>query len=530
MFIIGINIFAQNDGLFNNLRRAQRRVNAHTIKAAVAEFDESTRVPAQGSNGDQEQYPDLRGNFGKSLAHLDTGFINQSSYLSMVRALQSGLNSDFNVITLGTGSVKLVNPQASLAFSLEGNDSWINFIPPAPRFTSDQAAGEMVELYWTVTLRDVPFNDFDTNANAAAAIADLNSLTDFFGPKINGMVTDQTLLRGNAPGELVGPYISQFLYLTIPYGSTTISPNQTVPVPGSTNNFITSLNDWFTVINGGLTGDAITYDPTQHFIRTPRDLSEYVHKDTPGQAIRNAALILNSFGANALDRSNPYLGNPTQVGFATYGIGYILSLVQYAAEDGLKGAWYQKWQVNRRLRPEEFGFYIQQQIVNGTSLNIASQLIDSPILPQIFSEYGTYLLPQAYPEGCPSHPSYPSGHAVFTGAGVTILKAYFDETFEIPSPVEPNAGNSALVAYAGTPLTIGGELNKLASNIALGRDHAGIHYRSDGWYGMLLGEAIAIDILNNESFLNNENFGGYTLTKFDGTTITVGAKKTVLRS
>src|SRR5262249_446464 len=32
--------------------------------------------------------------------------------------------------------------------------------------------------------------------------------------------------------------------------------------------------------------------------------------------------------------------------------------------------------------------------------------------------------------------------------------------------------------YTGAALTVGGELNKLASNIALGRDAAGVHYRS----------------------------------------------------
>lgn len=82
-----------------------------------------------------------------------------------------------------------------------------------------------------------------------------------------------------------------------------------------------------------------------------------------------------------------------------------------------------------------------------------------------------------------------------------------------------------MVNYSGT-LTIGNELNKLASNISLGRDHAGVHYRSDGYQGMLLGEQVAIDVLNNETFLFNEDFEGYSLTKFDGTKITIGGKRT----
>lgn len=66
---------------------------------------------------------------------------------------------------------------------------------------------------------------------------------------------------------------------------------------------------------------------------------------------------------------------------------------------------------------------------------------------------------------------------------------------------------------------MGGELNKLASNVGLGRNAAGVHYRSDGIEGLKLGEAIAIGILQDYREIYNENFGGFTFTKFDGTRI-----------
>ena len=76
--------------------------------------------------------------------------------------------------------------------------------------------------------------------------------------------------------------------------------------------------------------------------------------------------------------------------------------------------------------------------------------------------------------------------------------------------------------YTGSDvLTVGGELNKLASNVALGRNTAGVHWRSDGTESMLLGEAVAISILRDGKSCYNENFNGFSLTKFDGTTITV---------
>src|SRR4051812_7614099 len=68
-----------------------------------------------------------------------------------------------------------------------------------------------------------------------------------------------------------------------------------------------------------------------------------------------------------------------------------------------------------------------------------TDILHAPILDRIYDykKHHTYLLPQAYPEGCPLHPSYPAGHATIAGACVTILKAFFNENFVIPHPVRP---------------------------------------------------------------------------------------------
>lgn len=499
-------------------------MEAPKVKARVMRFTARQGMSHQFMNGDEQLFSDFRGNFGKGLMHEGSGFITPSAYVSLLFALENGQSADFDNITLGTGTVKLVNPQGSLSFSLPAYDGWFNVISQAPTFISAETAGEMVELYWTVLVRDVNFNDFGTNGTVGSAVTELNTLTDFRGPKVGGVVTTGSFLRGNTPGDLLGPYISQFLYQAVPYGATTIPAVYTVPNSGTGNDFITSLADWLTVANGGATGNTITYDGTQRFIRTPRDLSEFVHQDFPGQSFLGALLLLNSYGTNALDTNNPYRTNTTQDGFVTYGIAHYMELLVEAIEEGLKAAWYQKWQVNRRARPEEYGFYVHRQVADSTPLGISTELTGSTALANNFTNNGTYFLPQAYPEGSPTHPSYPAGHAVLSGACVTILKALFNESFQIPSPLEPNAGNTALVAF-GSTLTVGNELNKLAANISLGRDHAGVHYRSDGTQGLLLGEKIAIDILNNGSFLHNENFAGFSLTKFDGTTIIVGGKR-----
>ena len=126
------------------------------------------------------------------------------------------------------------------------------------------------------------------------------------------------------------------------------------------------------------------------------------------------------------------------------------------------------------------------------------------------------LLPCAYPEGCPTHPSYPAAHAANAGACATILKAFFNEEFVVPRPVEAKADGAALEPWRGRDLTLGGEINKLANNITLGRDAAGVHYRSDGVEGLSIGERQAIGILCDYSRAYNEHFDGFALTRFDG--------------
>ncbi len=520
-------LVALSDGEFSRLQQALRRPNVHTVKSDVTAANGQRELLFQATNGDEDLYADKRASFNKGLVHQASGFPNVEAFLSLVRALQGGSQEAFQAIQIGSGTKKLVNPQASFAFSLAANDAWINTAPPAPRFASAETAGEMVELYWTVLVRDVPFNAFDSNGTVAAAVADLSNLSDFRGPKVGGAVTSATFLRGNTPGDLVGPYISQFLYQPVDYGNTVMSATLfETPVGTTVNDFLTTFDDWLTVQQGGLTNQSITFD-ADNFIRTPRDLGEYVHQDTPGQASLSAALILQSllgqFGDTVLDPSNPYIGDRTQEGFVTFNISHVLALMRNAVHEALKAAWYHKWQVNRRLRPEAYGFYVQQQVAQGNFLGIHSDLTDSPVLPDIFSVYGSYFLPQAYPEGSPVHPSYPAGHAAFIGAAVTILKAFFNEDFVIPNALAPNLGNTALVPFTEAPLTVGGELNKLAANISLGRDHAGVHYRSDGLQGMLLGEKVALDVLANGASLFHEPFAGFHLTTFGGESLLVGA-------
>jgi len=83
---------------------------------------------------------------------------------------------------------------------------------------------------------------------------------------------------------------------------------------------------------------------------------------------------------------------------------------------------------------------------------------------------------------------------------------------------------SIVTSYTGPDaeqMTVGGELNKLASNVGFGRIFSGIHWRSDVAQGMQLGEAVAISLLRDQAGLYNEDYHGFTFTKFNGEKITV---------
>ena len=74
----------------------------------------------------------------------------------------------------------------------------------------------------------------------------------------------------------------------------------------------------------------------------------------------------------------------------------------------------------------------------------------------------------------------------------------------------------AVEPWRGEPLSLCGAIDKLASSIALARDAAGVHFRSDSISGLKLGEAVAIGLFADYSRTYSERFDGFTLTRFDG--------------
>ncbi|HEY0514854.1 MAG TPA: vanadium-dependent haloperoxidase [Thermoanaerobaculia bacterium] len=507
-----------------------RRLASYNYRMSCATYWKNQPVVQHLTNGDETRYPSRIGNYSKALPHNSFGEVDPTAYASLLNAVASGKPADYDGIVMG-GPMKLTNPQAGLAFDLQGADSYALGVVPPPPIASGEMGSEGVENYWMALLRDVNFLDYSTSPDVAAACADLNRFgADFKGPKVGGKVLPKTLFRDPLPGNLNGPYISQFMWLNTPFGVEYVERKIKTVMPGTDH--LTGYDNWLATQNGDLVESfAGQLDPERRYIRNGRDLAMWVHIDILFQAYFNACLILiappnddptaSGLGCT-LNPGNPYLNNANQSGFATFGAPAIKGLMCEVANRALKVTWHKKWQVNRRLRPEEWGGLVHNQKVHSRFPGVLdARQLNSPALDRVFAQNGTYLMPMAFPEGCPTHPSYTAGHATVAGACVTILKAMFDENYVILNPVIPTPDGLSLERYHGPNLTVGGELNKLASNVATGRNLAGVHWRSDARESLKLGETLAISILRDQKACYNEIFQGYTFTKFDGTRVTV---------
>ncbi|MEM8570210.1 MAG: bromoperoxidase [Pseudomonadota bacterium] len=356
-------------------------------------------------------------------------------------------------------------------------------------------------------------------------------------------------MRSSTPSAMDG-YIS--------YGNQLI--DQRVRVFHPEIDFMTGWHGWHDVQRGANVIGRSMFDPERRFIATPRHLATYVRFDALYQAYLNACLIL--IGVNAATQAdfpdkglNRAVDSPGRTGFASFGGPQVLSLVTEVATRCLKFARRQKFNFHRRARPERIGGLLTVgAAVTGGAIKTApaayregtktatdamlSQLqpmldlvhkhnamrkqsvfaaqhpLKTPDDPEWFAAGENYLLPMAFAEGSPMHPAYAAGHATVAGGCVTMLKAFFKtvddngtpvpwSATELPPVVSDEAGLS-LVPVAESGMTIEGELNKLAANISIGRNMAGVHYYSDYYDSLRMGERVAVSILVEQAYTYDE--------------------------
>ncbi len=496
-------------------------------------------------NGDRARYKDFSALHSKALAHNGLGVPNQVSMQSLLDALEDESFTALQNVIVGTPgggpNARLNGPAGSFAFDLEGLDSHAYTIPPpSPTVRSAQTATEQVEHYWGALLRDVPFTDYGSNPLVAEAVADLNSRSFLQGGGANQWalpVTPQNLFRARVAatndGNLRGPYISQFMLQPTSFGSQPLDQKHDTFAPNQ--NFMTNFSSYQNVQNGGPSGNPIA-DPTRRFIRNGRDLTAYTRVDVLYQGYFVAFLVLAGLGA-PLNPGNPYIGSNTQKPFGTLGGPDAAGTLAEMATRALKASWCRKWIVDMRMRPEEYGALVEARRTASTpvpqaSTELHNDVLSSAVLPKILAQHGSHFLPQAYPEGSPTHPCYTGGHATVAGACCTAIKFFFNGGQKLRpllqaqgrDLVQPSSDGLSLVPYTGADrdlIDINGELSKVAFNVCFGHGvHAGIHFRSSNYWGVLLGEAVALSVLQDRAKSYNEPFT-VNITKFDGTTATI---------
>jgi hypothetical protein len=509
----------------------------------------ATGAVAHPDNGDEGRYVDKSGTYSKGLKQAGPGLVDIPTFTKFRTEYSATGNGDLQsqgtlIGTPGSNFSKLNGPQGAFALSLAGADSRTFVSPPAFTVRSKEYAVELVELYWASLLRDVPFSEYQGNATAIAAANELDAFGGAYkGPRdSSGKVTAKTLFRGGLTsgatnlfeGQLAGPYLSQFCLQPTTLGAQKISQMTTTYTAGI--DFMTDLNEWFNIQNGAIPGGAITVDPVPRFLRDGRALAGYTHVDELYQAYLVAFLSMSTMDVNA-NPTSPYNTYTNEKAFGTFGPPDIAATLASVAREALNAVWYQKWLVHLRHRPESGGGIVQilKTPGHGPILKTAAgfDTLDNAVLNSEAVElsnlrYGSFLLSQAFPEGSPTHPAYPTGHGTVAGACITVLKFFLDcdQPFAgLSVPVlEPAPDGLSLVPYKGvdkSAMTVNGELHKLAHNISFGHGiHAGIHWRSDTDWSIILGEAVALKYLQDQAYGYNEKIS-IKLRKLDGSLQTI---------
>jgi hypothetical protein len=280
------------------------------------------------------------------------------------------------------------------------------------------------------------------------------------------------------------------------------------------------------MIHGITDGGTNDVDTSPRRVDDGRVLASMVHNDPAFGIYFNAAMILIPLsGLDALDGSDFNSSN-----FLDTGPPDLLAMLGTVTRLALRASWSVKWSSALKIRPETFAAHIETANLLEDASKIpgfsdlqdwahkdSSKIIVDEIRALNMEAVGesTAFLPLVYPEGSPTHPSFVAGHSCIAGACITILKALSgthnsDGTKRTWADAANGRNAFALQEVDSadpTKLrpkmrddgeTVNGELNKLASNIGLGRDWAGVHYRSDNDCGLKIGESVAIEYLRTQ--------------------------------
>lgn len=506
------------------------------------------------TDGEIEYYPWL---FGKTLKHDSNGLVRKVDLDRLIEVSSSGGSKESICAVQQSQEPMKIRKLEGVA---TGNSYWpvgvdTQFFDLSQEFIpADDIRNvcEMIEVYEKGLLKDTSFIDIQNGGgDSMRAVQSMNnylSNNGYTGPvdPITNLVTPKVLFRGIAKDVLIGPYVSQ--YLVVPYKYNGIDIVQQYPVEDDVTDTINPTN--YLDIQKGIVGGSPNFSGDSKYAYNGRVLGSIVHRDPLHWAYWNAAII-------SLQNSNiglEYNGNDVTSAWTDQGPPDLLSSIGDIALGALRVAWNSKYNIGLKLRPEVMAHHIDKIIdgsftggpfdtVNGF-LSDGQATLDAVLAKNTILGNANHLLLLQYPEGSPTHPAYPAGHAVVAGACCTVLKALLkthdsnDDPLSWPDTPQHSLDGDSLINYTESDagdLTITGEVNKLAANMSIGRNIAGVHYRADGDRGMELGENFAIRYLQAKLEYYISTYNGmiteFKLEKFNGEYIQITQDNiTVLKS
>lgn len=454
---------------------------------------------------------------------------------------------------------------------------------PLTQFDDKGPSPKLTDSIKRLNAMDYAQDGFPGRPRKTGANGKLTAQTVFRGASPGadaGPYVSQFLLMGNA--DRTGAFGVEDGMIV--YGAQLI--DQRVPMAAELDDYMVDFADYLEVQQGynvnlanGSQGGQNLAGADYRFIHTPRDLATYVHFDALYQAYLNACLILLSGGVAfdpAFDNlsgssgfsvlTNAATGDMKATnagGFALYGGPHILTLVTEVATRALKAVRFQKFNNHIRLRPEAFAARLEKaKEIEKAHPEVCGCLTDTlkglkdtakainkhnKAIPAPRTAADTILLPMAFAEGSPMHPAYGAGHATVAGACVTILKAFFDTSAKLAEAdgeigwfTDERLASASSVDFiqfetaqdgkklakkkAKCPLTLEGELNKLAANISIGRNMAGVHYFTDYYDSVRMGEEIAIGMLEEQAIGYPTDPFVLSVPTFDGPVERIGVR------
>lgn len=544
--------------------------------ATTPDFSTSIRCLSNSVNTGRARQVDIRTitynsveytpfQFAKTLEHDSTTYMPTKAHADLLRiatSFEAPAGAIQNIVQSSSNTRKLEGLYSGIHKRLRAGAPLGTLTTPGFHEV-DSLAGlcDMIENYWGNIMASKPFNSYSAPSAAVdAAVSELTTCADytnaFFGPTPSA----QNLFRGTFPGESIGPYVSQFLILPFNLGNT------------ASDNIVRSYefqltqktaSEWLKIQNGEVPKSAI--NDGMKYIFDGKSLGAAVHGDALFQMYYTGALIGLQ---NGIALTNQLPDMTVSSAWKEGGPPDLFFHISSVSGGALRHSWVTKFHDHLKIRPEVMAMRMAQITDPAYDSTVRASLraiMDNDFLTKMedFAETRKYassvdntmdpdnqtltasdsfpLLAGLYPEISPTHPAFPAGHAVVAGACTTVMKAMFvthdenNEPLPWPSTSTPKTSDDGTTLRDVTePITIVGELNKLAQNMEFGRFFAQVHYRSDA-NGILLGEEYAIsylvDVLDDygTQFQLDKNPGESVetvtpklmLEKFDGTKIEI---------